>query len=247
MRTEKNMRISEHTVSKTYYTKGRYTHMAKKVYPYSNERVEGFGNLSRKPRKISGANAKTTVVVISVATNSQGVDRDGEAVKRANFHEVKLFGRDAELAYMNLDKGDRIHFAGDVFPTEYTNRDGELVESSEVNADRGSVYLAPLWEEMDTRNFDDYEQDDDEDETPSRSRKSARKSSKRNLARRRAKQEPQEDVEDWDDEELLDDEDLDDDFEEDAAPRRPQRRSKRKARKSDVDVDEDLDDYEELL
>lgn len=215
--------------------------MAKK-YPFSNERREGFGNLSRNPKKISGKNSKTTVVVVNVAVNSQNVDRDGDVIGRADFYDIKLFGRDADLALTNLEKGDRIHFKGRVFPTEYVNRDDELVESVEINADMGEVYPAPLWESFDTNNDDE----DDEDDRPARR---SRKSSKRKASKRRRKEE--EEAQDWDDDEDLDDEeDLDDDFEEDAAPKRPTRsrsRSRSRKKSSDVDVDDDADEYEDLI
>ena len=211
--------------------------MAKK-YPFSNERREGFGNLSQDPKKISGKNSKTTVVALTVAVNSQNVDRDGDVIKRADFYNIKLFGRDAELALTNLEMGDRIHFKGRVFPTEYVNRDDELVESVEINADMGEVYPAPLWESFDINN--------DEDDRPARR---SRKSSKRKASKRRRKEE--EEAQDWDDDEDLDDEeDLDDDFEEDAAPKRPTRsrsRSRSRKKSSDVDVDDDADEYEDLI
>lgn len=215
--------------------------MAKK-YPFSNERREGFGNLSQDPKKISGKNSKTTVVALTVAVNSQNVDRDGDVIERADFYNIKLFGRDADLALTNLEKGDRIHFKGRVFPTEYVNRDDELVESVEINADMGEVYPAPLWESFDTDNGDE----DDEDDRPARR---SRKSSKRKASKRRRKEE--EEAQDWDDDEDLDDEeDLDDDFEEDAAPKRPTRsrsRSRSRKKSSDVDVDDDADEYEDLI
>lgn len=210
--------------------------MAKK-YPFSNERREGFGNLSQDPKKISGKNSKTTVVALTVAVNSQNVDRDGDVIKRADFYNIKLFGRDAELALTNLEMGDRVHFKGRVFPTEYVNRDDELVESVEINADMGEVYPAPLWENFDTT-------DDEDDDQPARR---SRKSSKRKATKRRKQEE--EEAQDWDDDEDLD-EDLDDDFEEDAAPKRPTRsrsRSRSRKKSSDVDVDDDADEYEDLI
>lgn len=210
--------------------------MAKK-YPFSNERREGFGNLSQDPKKISGKNSKTTVVALTVAVNSQNVDRDGDVIKRADFYNIKLFGRDAELALTNLEMGDRVHFKGRVFPTEYVNRDDELVESVEINADMSEVYPAPLWENFDTT-------DDEDDDRPARR---SRKSSKRKATKRRKQEE--EEAQDWDDDEDLD-EDLDDDFEEDAAPKRPTRsrsRSRSRKKSSDVDVDDDADEYEDLI
>ena len=169
------------------------------------------------------------------------VDRDGDVIKRADFYNIKLFGRDAELALTNLEMGDRIHFKGRVFPTEYVNRDDELVESVEINADMGEVYPAPLWESFDINN-----DEDDEDDRPARR---SRKSSKRKASKRRRKEE--EEAQDWDDDEDLDDEeDLDDDFEEDAAPKRPTRsrsRSRSRKKSSDVDVDDDADEYEDLI
>lgn len=213
--------------------------MAKK-YPFSNERREGFGNLSLDPKKISGKNSKTTVVALTVAVNSQNVDRDGDVIERADFYNIKLFGRDADLALTNLEKGDRVHFKGRVFPTEYVNRDDELVESVEINADMGEVYPAPLWENFDTTG------DDEDDDRPARR---SRKSSKRKSTKRRKQEE--EEAQDWDDDEDLD-EDLDDDFEEDAAPKRPTRsrsrsRSRSRKKSSDVDVDDDADEYEDLI
>ena len=220
--------------------------MAKKG-SFSNEKIFGFGNLTRDPIKLSGAKASTTAVALNVAANSQSYNRDGELIERTEFRNIKVFGRDADMAYANLQKGDRIHYGGRVFPDEYQNKEGELVESIVINAEPGEVYAAPFWE-----NREVVEDDEDDDETPSRSRKrsSSRKSSKAGSSRRRKRQ-VEEDVAEWDDEEELDDEDLDDDFEEDTPPRQPQRRSRRKPaskkKSSDVDVDDDLDEYEDMI
>ena len=210
--------------------------MAKK-YSFSNERREGFGNLVFPPKKISGRNSKVTVVALNVAVNSQNVDQDGDVIDRADFYNIKLFNRDAELALANLDKGDRIHFKGRVFPTEYINKDDEIVESVEINADMGEVYPAPLWESL---------SGDSDDERPSRRRKSSKRKAS---AKRRRKDD--EEAQDWDDDEDLDegdDDDLGDDFDEDPTPKRKSRsRTRSRSRKKTAEVDDDADEYEDLI
>lgn len=215
--------------------------MAKRNYAFTNEYRSGFGNLTRNPKKISGSNAKTTVVVVDVAVNSQNVDRDGDVIERVDYYNIKLFGRDAELAYVNLSKGDRIRFGGSVYPTEYINKDDEIVESVEIRAGFGDVYPAPLWDSFDTSSVDD---DEDDEKLSRRERRSS--SAKKKSSAKRSRKYDEDEAEDWDD-----DEELDDDFEEDAEPKRPSRsrsRSRSKARsKSTVDIDDDADDYEEQI
>ena len=104
--------------------------------PFQSERIEGVGNISQAPKVISGKNAKTTAVVLSVAANSRANDRYGEVVEGVRFRELKLFGYDAEYAVKVLDKGDEICYSGRLSPKEYETRDGDLVETDEILIER---------------------------------------------------------------------------------------------------------------
>lgn len=196
---------------------------------YTNMSESGFGNLVDNPKKISGANSSTSVVVICIAVNSKNTDKDGRDIERAVFRQVKLFGFEADNAMEDFSKGDRVHYAGAMFPIEYENRKGEIVEDWEINADRGQVYLAPLPERIRGKSGSNVESH----------RKSQGGSSR---VSSRVKND-----DDFDDD--FDEDILGDDFDEDEAPRRPQRRTTSSRtrggkRKRSVQVDDDVDDYD---
>ena len=70
-----------------------------------------FGNLTRDPemRSLPSGNA---VVNFSVATNRRWKDRDGNKRDDAEFHNIVVFGQQAELVSQYLKKGSSVFIEG---------------------------------------------------------------------------------------------------------------------------------------
>lgn len=186
---------------------------------FTNLVMSGFGNLVDNPKKFSGNNSDYTTVALRVAVNSKNTDKRGNEIEDTEYLDIILFGWEADQAMRTMRKGDRIHFAGDAYPKEYTNRDGDVIRTKELHALRKSVFLAPWPEDLGEAEDDGY----DDEPAPSRG------------SRQRKRSRASEEVDD------LDEDILGDDFEDDAAPKRPSR-----SRSRSVQMDDDLDDYEEI-
>ena len=70
-----------------------------------------FGNLTRDPelRSLPSGNAVTN---FAVATNRQWKDRDGNKQENTEFHNVVIFGKQAELVSQYLRKGSSVFIEG---------------------------------------------------------------------------------------------------------------------------------------
>ena len=203
---------------------------------FTNLVMSGFGNLVDNPKKFSGNNSDYTTVALRVAVNSKNTDKRGNEIEDTEYLDIILFGWEADQAMRTMRKGDRIHFAGDAYPKEYTNRDGDVIRTKELHALRKSVFLAPWPEDLGEAEDDGY----DDEPAPSRGSRQRKRSRNENSApsrgsRQRKRSRASEEVDD------LDEDILGDDFEDDAAPKRPSR-----SRSRSVQMDDDLDDYEEI-
>lgn len=77
-------------------------------------------------------NSGTAVVNLSVASNRQKKNGDGEKVSIADWYRVTVFGRDAEIISQYASKGSALSFNGRLQTDSYTDREGQQ---------RTSIYL----------------------------------------------------------------------------------------------------------
>lgn len=209
--------------------------------PFQSETITGTGRLGDNPKKFSGDNAKFTAVSLRVASASRSLDRDGNPIDRTTWRNLKVFGYQADNALKTLHKGDKIHYRGRLSPTEYKNRDGDLVEGMDIIIDDISLAL----DSAPGGGFDD----DSRGSSRGGGRSSRSEGGSRSRSRSRRNEEPEDqDIEDFEDDSL------EDDFEDEQPKRRRSARSNsggrsrsrsRSARVDDGDIDDDL--YEDNL
>lgn len=91
------------------------------------------GNLGRDPelRYTPQGNA---VCDFSVATNEKKRDKAGEMQEVVTWFKVTLWGKQAENASKYLTKGSPVYIEGRLRMEEWTDRDGKIRHSLEVNA-----------------------------------------------------------------------------------------------------------------
>lgn len=98
-----------------------------------------FGNLTRDP-EMRALPSGMNVVNFSLATNRTFKDRDGKKQEQADFHNVVVFGRQADLVSQYLKKGSSVFVEGRM-QTRSWDKNGEKHYRTEVVAD--SVQFGP--------------------------------------------------------------------------------------------------------
>lgn len=94
-----------------------------------------FGNLTRDP-ELRALPSGMNVVNFSVATNRVFRDRDGKKQEQTDFHNVVVFGRQADTVNQYLKKGSSVFIEGRIQTRSWEGKDGEKKYRTEIVADR---------------------------------------------------------------------------------------------------------------
>lgn len=93
-----------------------------------------YGNLTRDP-EIRALPSGMNVVNFSIATNRVFRDRDGKKQEQTDFHNIVVFGRQADTVNQYLKKGSGVFVEGRL-QTRSWEKDGKKMYRTEVVADR---------------------------------------------------------------------------------------------------------------
>ena len=93
-----------------------------------------YGNLTRDPES-RALPSGMQVCSFSVATNRVYKDRDGRKQEQADYHNIVVFGRQAEIVMQYLKKGAGIFVEGRM-QTRSWDKDGQKQYRTEIVADR---------------------------------------------------------------------------------------------------------------
>ncbi len=129
-----------------------------------------IGNLTRDP-ELKALPSGTNVTTFSIATNRVFKDKDGNNKEQADFHNIVVFGRQAETVAQYLKKGSSALVEGRIQTRSWEGQDGQKKYRTEIVADRvqfgprrsdagatGASTGAPAKEEkVDTINYPDEE------------------------------------------------------------------------------------------
>lgn len=93
-----------------------------------------IGNLTRDPelRTMPNGNA---VVSFGLATNRVWKDKSGTQQKQAEFHNIVMFGRLAEIAKQYLQKGSMVMIEGRLQTRSWEGQDGQKRQRTEIVAE----------------------------------------------------------------------------------------------------------------
>ena len=94
-----------------------------------------IGNLTRDP-ELKALPSGIQVASISVATNRVWKDQNGVKQESADYHNVVVFGRQAETAAQFLKKGSSVLVEGRMQTRSWDGQDGKKQYRTEVVADR---------------------------------------------------------------------------------------------------------------
>ncbi len=93
-----------------------------------------FGNLTRDP-ELRSLPSGMQVVTFSLATNRTYRDREGARQEQTDFHNIVVFGRQAETVSQYLKKGSSAFVEGRM-QTRSWEQDGQKKYRTEIVADR---------------------------------------------------------------------------------------------------------------
>lgn len=94
-----------------------------------------FGNLTRDPELRAMPNGMN-VCSFSIATNRVFTGRDGKKQEQTDFHNIVVFGRQADTVAQYLKKGSSAFVEGRIQTRSWDGKDGEKKYRTEVVADR---------------------------------------------------------------------------------------------------------------
>ncbi len=99
-----------------------------------------LGNLTRDP-EIRQTTTNQSVCSFGMATNSFFTDKSGQKQKRAEFHNIVVWGRQAEVANQFLKKGSSALIEGRLQTRSWQDKQGQTHKTTEIIAER--VQLGP--------------------------------------------------------------------------------------------------------
>src|SRR3990172_5770483 len=95
-----------------------------------------FGNLTRDP-ELKALPSGMNVVNFSIATNRVFRDREGKKQEQTEFHNIVVFGRQAETVAQYMKKGSSVFIEGRLQTRNWDDKtSGEKKYRTEIIADR---------------------------------------------------------------------------------------------------------------
>ncbi len=93
------------------------------------------GNLTRDPEKRALPSGQA-VTNFSIATNRTWKDANGANQEATDYHNIVVFGRQAETSAQYLKKGQSVMIEGRIQTRSWDGEDGKKNYRTEINADR---------------------------------------------------------------------------------------------------------------
>lgn len=94
-----------------------------------------YGNLTRDP-ELKSLPSGAQVCEFGVATNRVWKDKNGARQESADYHNIVVFGRQAELVKQYLHKGSGVFLEGRIQTRSWDAQDGTKKYRTEIVADR---------------------------------------------------------------------------------------------------------------
>lgn len=101
----------------------------------SLNRVELIGRLGDDP-DLRYTGEGTAVANLAIATDESYTRNDGTEVDQTEWHDVTVFGRQAETVSEYTAKGDQVYVEGNLETSQYEDRDGITRYSTDIIARR---------------------------------------------------------------------------------------------------------------
>jgi single-strand DNA-binding protein len=92
-----------------------------------------IGHLGRDP-EIRYTPEGAQVASFSIATSENWTDKSGTRQEKTDWHNIKAWGKLADLSKRFLTKGRQVYIEGRIHYSEYTDRDGNKRSKAEITA-----------------------------------------------------------------------------------------------------------------
>jgi len=100
---------------------------------YSVNKVILVGNIGKDP-ELKYTNTGSSVANFSLATNERWKDATGEQKEEITWHNIVVWGKQAEFVHKYLNKGTKIYIEGRLTKRKWTSQTGENRETTEIIA-----------------------------------------------------------------------------------------------------------------
>ncbi len=94
-----------------------------------------IGNLGKDP-ELRYTPSGTAVASFSLATSEKWKDRDGNMQDKTEWHNIVVWGRQAEIAKEYLSKGRQVYIEGRIQTRSWDDKDGNKRYTTEIIAQR---------------------------------------------------------------------------------------------------------------
>lgn len=101
---------------------------------FSLNRAQVIGNVTRDP-EVRQTGGGQMVASFSVATNSSWTDKTGQRQEKAEFHNIVVWGKLAEIAQAYVKKGRKIYVEGRMQTRDWDGEDGQKRYKFEIVAE----------------------------------------------------------------------------------------------------------------
>ena len=101
-----------------------------------------IGNLGRDP-EVRYTGEGTPVANFTMATTERWNDPSGERKERTEWHRIVVWGKQAEIAGQYLRKGSQVWIEGSLQTREWTDRDDNKRQTTEIRAQRFQMLGRP--------------------------------------------------------------------------------------------------------
>jgi len=90
-----------------------------------------MGNLGRDP-EVKQLNQQTKVANFPIATQESWKDKQGEKQERTEWHQIDVFGKQAEMVEKYLQKGDSVLVEGKMQTDSWEDKEGNKKQRTKV-------------------------------------------------------------------------------------------------------------------
>jgi single-strand DNA-binding protein len=101
---------------------------------YGVNRVTLVGNVGEVPR-VSERDGEAFVANFPLATNEVWRDKEGEEVRRTEWHRIVVWNKAANIVKEHVSKGDALYVEGKISTNSWDDKEGNKHYSTEIVCD----------------------------------------------------------------------------------------------------------------
>ena len=111
------------------------------IMKYGVNRVTLVGNVGEDPR-VSERDGEAFVANFPLATNEVWRDKEGEEVRRTEWHRIVVWNKAANIVKQHVNKGDALYVEGKISTNSWDDKEGNKHYSTEIICDN-FLFLSP--------------------------------------------------------------------------------------------------------